>query len=142
MKKAAIGIAMSLLALVGIVVTANPASANPGAFEKDWSRATCESGTLLSMRRLHDGSHVQGRQYVYRKNGRICAFMVDHMPGGHRMGIVMQTRYVYLTDANFYYEYAGVLTAPKKACVQISSWMHMYRGGAAREYGTTKRWFC
>lgn len=84
-----------------------------------WTKEYCEDGRLLNMHRLHWGSQVQGRQYVYLRSGRLCVFVVDHMPGSHHIRVFAKVPGgSYSEDDGTYSSYAGAFAAPKGKCLQ------------------------
>lgn len=116
-----------VLGLVGLVTGATSAHATshythitPGF--SLWTKEYCEDGTLVNMQRLHFGSAVQGRQYVYRRDHRLCIFTVDHMPGSHEIRLF--AKYPsggYSEDDGMYSDYAGAFAAPKYRCLVANS---------------------
>lgn len=79
-----------------------------------WTKEYCEDGQFVRMNRLHFGSAVQGRQYVYRRGGRLCVFVVDHLAGSHHLRLF--AKYPgggYSEDDGYYTNYAGAFAAPK-----------------------------
>lgn len=108
-----------LLGIAGLVTGATSAHATsyythitPGF--SLWTKEYCEDGRLVRMNRLTFGSSVQGRQYVYRRNGRLCVFVVDHLAGSHHIRLF--AKYPgggYSEDDGYYTNYAGAFAAPK-----------------------------
>lgn len=143
MKKTVIGIAMSVLALVGVVVGTSPASAGtirwvaPAGWGKT-TRTTCEQGHLVHMNRLSGpyGTH-QGRLYIYVHNNRLCAFAVDHLAGSHTINLEVRTapNGTWGQDIGYYQEYAGAMVAPRNRCMDVSATLQVKHGGSYWLYG-------
>lgn len=99
-----------------------------------WTKEYCEDGTQVSMHRLEFGSSRQGRQYIFRRDHRLCAFVVDHLAGSHEIRLF--AKYpggLYSEDDGYYSNYAGAFAAPKYRCLVTSSSLmigsKMYRYG-------------
>jgi len=121
MRKILIVMVSAVVALTAVIVTPGSAQADqkiPKGYAL-WTRAQCESGKRVLNYRFFQkprGPHV----FVYRTDGRICAFTVDGMKGKHRLGIGMTNKpgnYYRAVDNATYSEYAGAIAAPKGACV-------------------------
>ncbi|QDP96192.1 hypothetical protein FOE78_10000 [Microlunatus elymi] len=119
-KRVALAASMMVLALVAIAVPAKQASAaaytnGPIALK---SRAYCEAGKLVTWKRLvSDSGSVQGRVYAYRRDHRICVFVVDRLPGAHAMRAQISSKSLNGWDQGTYNEYAGAMVAPPHVCV-------------------------
>jgi hypothetical protein len=107
-----------------------------------WSREYCEAGTLVSMRRLHlesEPTRVQGREYVYRRGGRLCAFTADHAAGDHKIQIWGRTdNGGWSVEYGTFSEYAGALAAPQGYCIHVIAMLEYGPGW----WSTAEKRFC
>lgn len=119
-KKVILGLVMTVLASVGAMAQAVPASAGElhrsGPGVGFWTREYCEGGSPLLWARLTDGhGHHQGWIYAYVRNHRVCVLITDHLAGAHRMQLeVSGARHpkYWGTDSGVYDSYAGAIALP------------------------------
>lgn len=94
------------------------------------------------MRHLHltsEPSRAQGREYVYRRGGRLCAFVADHAAGDHGMQIYARRDTGYWSvEYGTFSEYAGALAAPQGYCITVVSYL-VYGPGT---WSTNEKRFC
>lgn len=142
MKKAVVGIAMSVLALFGVAIGAPTASAGviqrhlPSGWQ--WTtRADCEQGRLVGWHRLSGpyGTY-QGRDYFYVRNNRLCVFTVDHLAGAHVIDLSFRESHTGPLgwDLGYYNEYAGAARAPKNRCITVQGEVQVKHSNSTWEY--------
>jgi hypothetical protein len=134
-----------VLGLAGLAVVAEPASANVtlGTGWSIWTREYCEDGSFVGMRYLtFTGRGTQGREYVYRRNGRLCAFTDDHLAGSHWIDISAHYQKTWGIDSGYYTEYAGAVAGPSGRCIAVMSNLQIPSGGKIYLYGTTWKTYC
>lgn len=107
-----------------------------------WTREYCEAGNLVSMRYLHlesEPSRTQGREYVYRRGGRLCAFTVDHAAGSHHIQIWgRRDTGAWSVEYGVFDEYAGALAAPQGYCIYVLAYLEYGPGW----WTTNEKRFC
>ena len=107
-----------------------------------WTREYCEAGTFISLRHPHlesDPSRVQGREYVYRRGGRLCTFLADHAAGDHDMQIWgRKDSGLWSVEYGVFSEYAGALAAPQGFCIWVLSYLQYGPG----QWSTGEKRFC
>ncbi|WP_328332533.1 hypothetical protein OHA70_14235 [Kribbella sp. NBC_00382] len=107
-----------------------------------WTREYCEAGTLVSLRHLHlesEPSRLQGREYVYRRGGRLCAFTADHAAGDHNIQIWgRRDTGDWSVEYGNFSEYAGALAAPQGYCIHVTAYLEYGPGW----WTTPEKRFC
>jgi hypothetical protein len=135
----------AVLGMASLVVLAPPASANVnlGPGWSIWTREYCEDGAFVNMRRLDfSGRGTQGREYIYRRNGRLCAFVVDHMAGSHWIDVTARHQKSWGIDTGYYTEYAGAVAGPAGKCIEVHSTLQIPAPRTTYLYSTRWRRFC
>ena len=145
MRRVITALVTAVLALGGLVVMAEPAAANVtlGKGWNIWTREYCEDGSFVNMRRLSfPGRGTQGREYVYRRNGRLCTFVVDHLAGSHWIDVTARYQKSWGIDTGYYTEYAGAVAGPRGTCIQVLPSLQIRSGGTTYLYGAPWRKYC
>ena len=145
MRRAITVLLTAVLALGGLVAMTEPAAANItlGKGWSIWTREYCEDGSFVNMRRLSfTGRGTQGREYVYRRNGRLCTFVVDHLAGSHWIDVTARHKKSWGIDSGYYTEYAGAVAGPRGKCIQVLPSLQIASGGKTYLYGAPWRKYC
>ena len=145
MRRAISVLVAAVLGLGSLVVMAQPAAANVtlGQGWSIWTREYCEDGSFVNMRYLSfPGRGTQGREYVYRRNGRLCAFVVDHMAGSHWIDVSARHQKSWGIDSGYYTEYAGAVAGPGGKCIEVLPSLQIPSGGKTYLYGAPWRKYC
>ena len=85
---------------------------------------------------------TQGREYIYRRNGRLCAFVVDHMAGSHWIDVTARHQKSWGIDTGYYTEYAGAVAGPRGKCIEVMSTLQIPGRGTTYLYSASWRRFC